>query len=114
MKRSCKWQSPFDLKEFKDSIGIKAVSGEEGYTTCERRSIRPTLDVNGIWGGYTVKEQKQSFPVRPMQKSPCAWFPDQDLEEICNYLEKHFQAIAPEECKGRGNHSPRWTSLCNS
>ncbi len=51
-------KAPFDLEEFKSSIGINAVQGEEGYSNEERRTIRPTLDVNGIWGGYTGEGAK--------------------------------------------------------
>ena len=46
-------KAPLDVEEFKNSIGIDAIEGEKGFNTEERRSIRPTLDVNGIWGGYT-------------------------------------------------------------
>ena len=51
-------KAPFDLKEYKDALDIGDVYGEKGYTTSERYSIRPTLDVNGIWGGYTGEGAK--------------------------------------------------------
>src|SRR5882724_2710150 len=53
---------PFDLQEYKDELGIKEVWGEKGYTTLERTGIRPTLDVNGIWGGYTGEGAKTVLP----------------------------------------------------
>ena len=58
------------------------------------RSIRPTLDVNGIWGGYTGEGAKTVIPVRPMQKSPCAWFPIKTGKRSGQLFENHFQAIA--------------------
>ena len=52
-------KAPFDLGDYKKSIGLSDIHGEEGYTTSERQSIRPTLDVNGIWGGYTGEGAKR-------------------------------------------------------
>ena len=54
-------KAPFNINEFKESIGLKLEHGELGYTTSERQSIRPALDVNGIWGGYTEEGAKNSF-----------------------------------------------------
>jgi acetylornithine deacetylase/succinyl-diaminopimelate desuccinylase-like protein len=66
-------KAPFSLEDYKKALDIDAVYGEKGYTTNERNSIRPTLDVNGIWGGYTSeKVLKLSLQVRLMPKSPCA------------------------------------------
>ena len=68
-------KAPFDLKKFKDSIGIQEALGEKGYTNWKNRSIRPTLMSMEFGVAILEKVLKQSFPVRPMQKSPCVWFP---------------------------------------
>ncbi len=67
-------EAPFDLDEYKDKLDIEDVQGEKGYTTIERVGIRPTLDVNGIWGGYTGEGAKTVLPSKLLQKFPCAWF----------------------------------------
>ena len=68
-------RAPFDLNEYKKHLDIAEVLGEKGYSTLERVSIRPTLDVNGIWGGYIGKGAKTVFPPRHSPKYPCAWYP---------------------------------------
>ena len=89
-------EAPFDLEEYKASIGIKAVQGEDGFTTLERTGIRPTLDVNGIWGGYTGEGAKTVLPSKAFAKISMRLVPDQDDEEITRLFTQHFTSIAPE------------------
>ena len=89
-------QAPFDLEGFKDSIKIEDVMGETGYSTEERRSIRPTLDVNGIWGGYTGEGAKTVIASKAHAKISMRLVPNQEWEEISKLFEAHFKAIAPK------------------
>jgi len=91
--------APFDLEEYKADLDIAEVSGENGYTTRERASIRPTLDVNGIWGGYTGEGSKTVLPSKAFAKISMRLVPDQDWEEIAELFEAHFKAIAPPTVK---------------
>ncbi len=99
-------EAPFDLEEFKQDLGIKEVWGEEGYTTDERTGIRPTLDVNGIWGGYTGEGAKTVLPSKAFAKISMRLVPDQDSDEITGLFSTHFKSIAPEgvEVKVRPHH----------
>ena len=90
---------PLNLKEFKNSIGIDAVNGEKGYTTEERRSIRPTLDVNGIWGGYTGEGAKTVIPSKAHAKISMRLVPDQDWHKISEQFTSYFKSIAPSGVK---------------
>ncbi|MBT3443789.1 MAG: dipeptidase [Flavobacteriaceae bacterium] len=92
-------ENGIDEKSFKDSIGIDAVMGEKGYTTLDRRSIRPTLDVNGIWGGYTGEGAKTVIPNKAHAKISMRLVPDQNWKDISVLFEKHFKAIAPAGVK---------------
>jgi acetylornithine deacetylase/succinyl-diaminopimelate desuccinylase-like protein len=92
-------ENGIDEKSFKDSIGINAVMGEKGYTTLDRRSIRPTLDVNGIWGGYTGEGAKTVIPSKAHAKISMRLVPDQNWKDISVLFEKHFKAIAPAGVK---------------
>ncbi len=84
---------------FKNSIGIENVMGEKGFSTLERRSIRPTLDVNGIWGGYTGKGAKTVIPSAAHAKISMRLVPNQDWKKISKLFEKHFKSIAPKGVK---------------
>lgn len=92
-------KAPFDLKEYIASIDLADTHGEEGYSTSERQSIRPTLDVNGIWGGYTGEGAKTVIPSEAHAKISMRLVPNQDWEEISQLFEKHFRAIAPKSVK---------------
>ena len=92
-------KAPFDLKEYIASIDLADIHGEEGYSTSERQSIRPTLDVNGIWGGYTGEGAKTVIPSDAHAKISMRLVPNQDWEEISQLFEKHFRAIAPKSVK---------------
>ena len=89
-------KAPFDLEDYKKSIGLSDIHGEEGFTTSERQSIRPTLDVNGIWGGYTGEGAKTVIPSKAHAKISMRLVPNQNWEEIGQLFEKHFQSIAPK------------------
>jgi acetylornithine deacetylase/succinyl-diaminopimelate desuccinylase-like protein len=92
-------KAPFDLEQYKKSIGIEEVQGEAGYSTVERVGIRPTLDVNGIWGGYTGEGAKTVLPSRAFAKISMRLVPDQDDSEITRLFTDHFNAIAPKSVK---------------
>ncbi len=98
-ERSSLEAAPFDLDAYKEDLDIADVTGEEGYTTRERASIRPTLDVNGIWGGYTGEGSKTVLPSKAFAKISMRLVPDQDWEEIAELFSVHFKAIAPSTVK---------------
>lgn len=86
---------PFDLEEYKRDLGISEVWGEKSFTTIERTGIRPTLDVNGIWGGYTGEGSKTVLPSKAYAKISMRLVPNQRMEEIMEKFEQHFKAVAP-------------------
>jgi len=87
---------PFDQEQYMEHLNVKAVQGEHGYSTNERASTRPTLDVNGIWGGYTGEGAKTVLPSKAYAKISMRLVPDQDYHEITELFTTHFEAIAPE------------------
>lgn len=89
-------EAPFSLEAYKKELDIDAVYGEEGYSTNERNSIRPTLDVNGIWGGYIGEGAKTVLPSKAFAKISMRLVPNQDWEEITELFTKHFISIAPK------------------
>lgn len=94
-ERSEMAKRPYNEEDFKSSIDIDAVMGEAGYTTHERLGIRPSLDVNGIWGGYTGEGAKTILPGKAYAKISMRLVPDQDAVKIAGMFEKHFISIAP-------------------
>jgi len=92
-------KAPFSLDNYKKALDIDAVYGEEGYTTNERNSIRPTLDVNGIWGGYTGEGAKTVIASKAFAKISMRLVPNQDWEEITQLFKTHFESIAPDAVK---------------
>lgn len=92
-------EAPFNLNNYKKTLGIKVVEGEKGYTTNERNSIRPTLDVNGIWGGYMGEGAKTVIPDKAHAKISMRLVPHQKWQEISELFKKHFEKIAPESVK---------------
>ena len=89
-------KAPFSLDAYKKALDIEAVYGEKGYTTNERNSIRPTLDVNGIWGGYTGEGAKTVIASKAYAKISMRLVPDQDWLEITDLFKTHFESIAPK------------------
>lgn len=92
-------KAPFCLRKYKKALEIGAVEGEEGYTTLERTGVRPSLDVNGIWGGYIEEGTKTVIPSKASAKISMRLVPDQDHKEIAKLFEQHFKAIAPKSVK---------------
>ena len=89
-------KAPFSLEAYKKALDIDAVYGEKGYTTNERNAIRPTLDVNGIWGGYIGEGAKTVIASKAYAKISMRLVPNQDWEEITTLFKKHFESIAPK------------------
>jgi acetylornithine deacetylase/succinyl-diaminopimelate desuccinylase-like protein len=89
-------QAPFDLERYKKTLGVDRIYGEDGYTTLERTGIRPTLDVCGIWGGYTGEGSKTVLPSKAYAKISMRLVPDQDHETVAQMFTEHFLSIAPD------------------
>ena len=89
-------KAPFSLDNYKKALDIEAVYGEKGYSTNERNSIRPTLDVNGIWGGYTGEGAKTVIASKAFAKISMRLVPNQDWREITQLFKTHFESIAPK------------------
>lgn len=92
-------RAPFDLDEYKEFLDIAEVKGEKGYSTLERTGIRPCLDVNGIWGGFTGLGSKTVLPSEAHAKISMRLVPNQDSATITRLFTEHFKAIAPPYVK---------------
>jgi acetylornithine deacetylase/succinyl-diaminopimelate desuccinylase-like protein len=92
-------KTPFDLEEYKKDLGVSEDWGEKGFSTIERTGIRPTLDVNGIWGGYTGEGAKTVLPSKAFAKISMRLVPNQKSDEITAMFQKHFESIAPASVK---------------
>ncbi len=92
-------KAPHSDEEFKKSIGLSDTWGEKGYTSPERTSIRPTLDVNGIWGGYTGEGAKTVIASKAYAKISMRLVPHQEPDKITELFTKHFEKIAPTSVK---------------
>lgn len=92
-------KAPFSLDEYKKALDLSDIHGEEGYSTNERTSIRPTLDVNGIWGGYIGEGAKTVIPSKAFAKISMRLVPHQDSEKITKLFADYFQKIAPPSVK---------------
>ncbi len=88
-------KAPFDLNAYKKDLAIDEVWGEKGYSTVERTSIRPTLEVNGIWGGYIGEGSKTVLPSKANAKISMRLVPGQNSHKISDLFQKHFESIAP-------------------
>ena len=95
-ERAAMAKAPFSLDAYKKALDLSDIHGEEGYVTMERNSIRPTLDVNGIWGGYTGEGAKTVIASKAYAKISMRLVPNQDCEEITLLFKAHFESIAPE------------------
>ena len=94
--RAAMAEAPFDIDEYKNYLGIKATRSETGYSPMEGTSIRPTLDVNGIWGGYIGEGAKTVLPSIAQAKISMRLVPFQDPDEITRLFAEHFKKIAPD------------------
>jgi len=88
-------KAPFSKEAYTKALDIEDIYGEEGYTTNERNAIRPTLDVNGIWGGYTGEGAKTVIASKAYAKISMRLVPDQNWEKITKLFTHHFKSIAP-------------------
>ena len=96
LERSKMGEAPFSLEAYKKALDINDVHGEKGYTTNERNSIRPTLDVNGIWGGYIGEGAKTVIASKAYAKISMRLVPNQNWEAITELFKNHFERIAPK------------------
>lgn len=92
-------QIPFDEKKYMQAIGVNALKGEEGYSTLERNSCRPSFDICGIWGGYTGEGAKTVLPSKAYAKVSCRLVPHQQHEKISQLFIDYINSIAPEYVK---------------
>lgn len=92
-------KAPFSLEKFRKDLDVESEKGEEGYTTIERTGIRPTLDVNGIWGGYIGEGAKTVLPSKAYAKISMRLVPHQDSKEITQLFTDHFEKTAPSHVK---------------
>ncbi len=92
-------KAPFNLDNYKKALDIKEVDGEKGFSTIERVGIRPSLDVNGIWGGYMGEGAKTVLPSKANAKISMRLVPDQSSDEITELFTKYFESIAPDTVK---------------
>lgn len=92
-------RAPFSLENYKKALDLSDIHGEVGYTTMERTGIRPTLDVNGIWGGYTGEGAKTVIPSKAYAKISMRLVPNQSDAEITKLFENYFKRIAPKSVK---------------
>lgn len=88
-------KAPFCEAAYRKGLGIRSTQGETGYTTMERTGIRPSLDVNGIWSGYTGEGTKTVIPSKACAKISMRLVPDQDYRQIARLFEEYMQALAP-------------------
>lgn len=97
-------EAPFNVENYKKSLDIAAVWGEEGFSTNERTGIRPTFDVCGIWGGFTGEGAKTVLPSKVHAKISCRLVPNQKHEKIAKLFTAYFESIAPETVKVKVNY----------
>jgi len=90
---------PFDREKYMNSIGVDDLAGEKGYSDTERVGIRPTLDINGIWGGFTGEGTKTILPSKAYAKISMRLVPNQNAGKIAKMFEEHFLSIAPAGIK---------------
>jgi acetylornithine deacetylase/succinyl-diaminopimelate desuccinylase-like protein len=90
---------PFSKEDYESKIDINSTYGEKGYVTNERNSYRPTLDVNGIWGGYTGEGAKTVIPSKAYAKISMRLVPNQESQNITRLFSDHFEKICPSGVK---------------
>ncbi|MEO7209766.1 MAG: dipeptidase [Chitinophagaceae bacterium] len=95
-ERKAMAKAPYDEAAYKEDLGVKNLWGEKGYTTNERTGIRPTLEVNGIWGGYTGEGAKTVLPSKATAKISCRLVPNQKSPKMTKLIMDHLKKIAPD------------------
>ena len=90
---------PFDEREYIESIGVPALTGEPGYTTQERIGARPTLDVCGIWGGFEGEGSKTIIPAHAPAKIRCRLVPNQDPDKVFEQIARYIEEVAPKSVR---------------
>jgi len=103
LERAKMGEAPFSIEAYKKALDINDVQGEKGYTTNERNSIRPTLDVNGIWGGYIGEGAKTVIASKAFAKISMRLVPNQNWEAITELFKNHFERIAPKSVSVKVN-----------
>jgi acetylornithine deacetylase/succinyl-diaminopimelate desuccinylase-like protein len=105
-ERTMMAKAPFDEKEYSDDLGVGSLWGEKGYSTNERTGIRPTLELNGIWGGYTGEGAKTVLPSKAFAKISARLVPNQSSEVITEKLLNYFRSVAPPgvQVKAENHH----------
>ena len=98
-ERSAMNEAPFDKNEYMEDLEVSATYGEKGYTVLEQTSIRPALDVNGIWGGYIGEGAKTVLPSKAYAKISMRLVPNQHSDRITKLFQSHFESIAPKSVK---------------
>ncbi len=88
-------RAPYNEKEYMEELGVKELWGEKGFSTNERTGIRPTIEVNGMWSGYTGEGAKTVLPSKAFAKISARLVPNQTSSKITDLLLKHFEKIAP-------------------
>lgn len=88
-------KAPYDEKEYMDDLGVKQLWGEKGYTTYERTGLRPTIEINGIWGGYQGQGSKTVLPSKAAAKISARLVPNQSSHKMTELLLNYFRSIAP-------------------
>jgi acetylornithine deacetylase/succinyl-diaminopimelate desuccinylase-like protein len=104
-EKSMMAQVPFDEAKYKQAIDVEELFGEEGYSTLERNSCRPSFDVCGIWGGYTGEGSKTVLPSKAFAKLSCRLVPNQDSEKISKLFIDYINSVAPKSVKVKVTHS---------
>ena len=89
-------QLGFSDQEYQDELGLKALAGEAGYTTLERRWARPTFDINGLWSGYQGEGAKTVLPAKAGAKFSCRLVPNQNPEVIQEGMRKMLEGLCPD------------------
>jgi acetylornithine deacetylase/succinyl-diaminopimelate desuccinylase-like protein len=97
-------KAPFNENEYMTDLGVKALHGEKGYSVMEQTGIRPTLDVNGIWGGYTGEGAKTVLPARAFAKISMRLVPNQNSLVIADLFQKYFESVAPKSVTVKVTH----------
>jgi acetylornithine deacetylase/succinyl-diaminopimelate desuccinylase-like protein len=92
-------KAPYNEAEYKEDLGVEELWGEKGYTTLERTGTRPTLEVNGIWGGYIGEGAKTVLPSKATAKISMRLVPNQQSDKITKLFTEHFEKIAPKNVK---------------